>query len=88
MKNYTSATQVIKDIDSALKKIEKAKKVAQEHLDQEEFLTGGNELSELRKHREAADFQFRKIKRLESVRIPKLRQKLAEMETEPLGITP
>lgn len=88
MKKYTTPEQVTKDIDSALKKIEKAKRVAQEHLDQEQFSTGGNELSELRKHREAADFQFRKIKRLETVRLPKLKAKLAEMRTTPLALPP
>lgn len=88
VKKYTSREQIIKDIDSAHKKITKAKKVAQEHLDQEEFLTGGSELQELRKHREAADFQFRKIKRLENRRLPMLGRKLAEWDTIPLVASP
>lgn len=91
MKKYTSREQIVKDIDVARKKITKAKLVAQEHLDQEELLTGGSNLIELRKHREAADFQFRKIKRLEDRRLPQLGRKLAEWDTLELsttGITP
>jgi len=81
MKRYTHRDQIIADIDRARAKIKKAKIVAQEHLDAEAFLTGTTDLSGLRLHREAADKQFRKIKRLENVRLKKLGEKLAEMDT-------
>ncbi len=82
MKRYTSREQIIRDIDSALKKVRLAKVKAQECLDQEELLNGSVEnLSELREHREKADFQFRKIRRLENVRLPALKEKLAEFDT-------
>lgn len=81
MKTYTSAAQIEKDIDSAYRKIAKAKLVAQEHLDMEELLKGASNLSELREHQDAADKQFRKIKRLETVRLVKLKAKLAEFNT-------
>jgi hypothetical protein len=82
MKRYTSREQIIKDIDGACEKVKKALKVAQEHLDQEELLTGATEkVEELRRHREAADFQFRKIKRLKEVRLIKLKERLAEFDT-------
>jgi hypothetical protein len=84
MKRYTCRDQIIADIDRAHAKIAKAKVVAQEHLDAEEFLTGTTDLSGLRLHREAADKQFRKIKRLENVRLKKLGEKLAEMDTVPM----
>lgn len=85
MKTYTSAAQIEKDIDSALKKIAKAKAIAQEHLDAEALLIGASDLTEIREHREAADKQFRKIKRLETVRLPKLKAKLQEFNTIPLA---
>jgi len=88
MRKYKTREQIIRDIDNALAKVIKAKVVAQEHLDQEELLTGGNNLVELRKQREAADKQFRKIKRLETVRLPKLKEKLAEWDTIPLDVAP
>lgn len=81
MKTYTSAAQIEKDIDSALRKVAKAKLVAQEHLDMEELLKGTTNVVELREHRDAADKQFRKIKRLETVRLAKLKAKLAEFNT-------
>lgn len=81
MKKYTSSTQIEKDIDSALRKVAKAKATAQEHLDMEDLLKGADNASELREHREAADKQFRKIKRLESVRLVKLKNALAEFNT-------
>jgi len=81
MKKYTHRDQIIKDIDSALRKIEKAKKVAQGYLDEEELLLGTDNVSEYRQARENADKQFRKIKRLETLRLPKLKEKLAEMDT-------
>lgn len=55
MKKYTSRDQILKDIDAALAKVQKAKVVAQEHLDQEALLLGMTSLTELRAHREAAD---------------------------------
>lgn len=88
MKKYTSREQIIKDIDKALAKVTKAKAVAQEHLDQESFLIGTTNLSELRAHREAADFQLRKIKRLENVRLKMLKEKLSEFDTAPLALPP
>jgi len=81
MKHYTSREAILKDIDAAHRKIVKAKKVAQEHLDAEELLGGTGEIKELREHREAADKQFRKIKRLETVRLKQLGEKLAEFDT-------
>jgi len=81
MKNYKSREQIIKDIDAAHRKIAKAKTVAQEHLDAEELLCGTDNAAELRECRNAADKQFRKIKRLEMVRLPKLGEKLAEWDT-------
>lgn len=84
MKRYTSREQILKDIDSAHKKIAKARRVAQSYLDEEELFSGTDNASELRKCRDAADKQFRKIKRLETVRLPKLGEKLAEMDTIPL----
>lgn len=87
MKAYTSAAQIEKDIDSAYRKIAKAKLVAQEHLDMEELLKGTSNVSELREHRDAADKQFRKIKRLETVRLVKLKVKLAEFNTLSLQLT-
>ncbi len=82
MKRYENREAIIRDIDSALKKISKAKKAAQENLDQEELLTEiPEQLSVLRQHRESADFQFRKIRRLENVRLPALKAKLAEFDT-------
>jgi len=87
MKRYTSREQIVKDIDSALRKVGNAKAVAQEHLEQEEFLKGVHHLlSELRAHRDKADFQFRKIKRLETVRLPYLKAKLSEFDTQPLPL--
>lgn len=89
MKKYTTSTQIEKDIDSAYKKIAKAKAVAQEHLDCESLLVGTTALDELRQHREAADKMFRKIKRLETVRLPKLKEKLQEFNTLSMpGILP
>lgn len=85
MKLYTSREQIIKDIDGALKKVARAKTTAQEHLDAEELLTGSSNVTELRKERELADKQFRKVKRLETVRLPKLKSKLAEWDTVPLN---
>lgn len=82
MKRYTSRDQILNDIDKALAKVAKAKLAAQEHLDNEEFLKGIDEkLSELREYREQADYQFRKIKRLETVRLPYLKTKLSEFDT-------
>jgi len=84
MKIYKTRDQILKDIDSANRKIAKAKVVAQEHLDAESFLIGTTDLTGLRQHREAADKQFRKIKRLKNVRLKKLGDKLAEMDTIPI----
>ncbi len=84
MKKYTHRDQILKDIARAHAKIKKAKEVAQGFLDEEELLTGTGNVVELRAAREAADKQFRKIKRLEMVRLPKLGEKLAEMDTMPL----
>lgn len=84
MKNYKSRDQILKDINAAHRKIAKAKLVAQGFLDEEELLTGTMNLVDMRAAREAADKQFRKIKRLETVRLPKLGAKLAEMDTMPL----
>lgn len=84
MKRYTNREGIIKDIDAAHRKIAKAKLVAQGFLDEEELLTGTMNLVELRSARESADKQFRKIKRLETVRLPKLGAKLVEMDTLPL----
>lgn len=84
MKRYTSREQILKDINSAHAKIAKAKQIAQSHLDEEELFAGTDNASELRKCRDAADKQFRKIKRLETVRLPKLGEKLAEFDTIPL----
>ena len=84
MKIYKNRDQIIADIDRAHAKISKARVVAQEHLDAEEFLIGTTDLTGLREHREAADKQFRKIKRLINVRLKKLGEKLAEMDTAPL----
>jgi hypothetical protein len=84
MKRYTHRDEILKDIDSAHRKLAKAKTVAQEHLDAEAFLVGTTDLTGLRFHREAADKQFRKIKRLENVRLKKLGEKLAEMDTVPM----
>jgi hypothetical protein len=81
MKKYTNCNQIIADIDRAHAKIAKAKLVAQEHIDAESFLTGTTDLSGLSLHREAADKQFRKIERLQNVRLKKLGEKLAEMNT-------
>lgn len=89
MKKYTSSAQIEKDINSAYKKIAKAKVVAQEHIDAESLLIGTTALDELREHREAADKMFRKIKRLETVRLPKLKEKLQEFNTLALpGVLP
>lgn len=85
MKKYSSAAQIEKDIDSAHKKIAKAKAIAQEHLGAEALLLGASDLTEIREHREAADKQFRKIKRLEAIRLPKLKAKLQEFNTIPLA---
>lgn len=87
MKTYTSAAQIEKDIDSALRKVAKAKIIAQEHLDMEDLLKGTTNVSELREHRDAADKQFRKIKRLETVRLAKLKEKLQEFNTLSLPLT-
>lgn len=84
MKRYKNREQILKDIDRAHAKIAASKKVAQGFLDEEELLTGTGNLVELRAARESADKQFRKIKRLETVRLPKLGEKLAEMDTLPL----
>lgn len=84
MKTYTSRESILKDIDAAHRKIAKAKTVAQGHLDAEELLPGTDNAAELRECRDAADKQFRKIKRLETVRLPKLGEKLAEFDTIPL----
>jgi len=84
MKRYTSRESILKDIDAAHRKTAKAKKVAQEHLDSDELLSGTDNASELRECRDAADKQFRKIKRLETVRLPKLDEKLAEFDTIPI----
>ncbi len=84
MKRYTSREKIIKDIDGALKRVASAKRLAQEYLDDEELLTGTSAVDKLRKAREAADFQFRKIKRLENVRLPALKAKLAEFDTSSL----
>jgi len=84
MKKYTHRNQILTDIDHAHAKISMAKIVAQEHLDAESLLTGTTDLSGLRLHREAADKQFRKIKRLENVRLKNLGEKLAEMDTVPM----
>lgn len=82
MKTYKTREQIIRDIDSAYRKIGNAKAIAQEHLDNEQLLVGSpSQLSELRKEREKADKQFRKIKRLETVRLPKLKTRLAEWDT-------
>lgn len=81
MKIYKNRDQIIKDIDAAHRKIAAAKKIAQEFLDEEELLTGTANLTDLNKARDAADKQFRKIKRLQTVRLPKLGEKLAEMDT-------
>lgn len=80
MKRYTTRDQIIKDIDSEHRKIAEAKIVEQEHLDEEELLTGTNDLTGLREARDKADKQFRKIKRLETMRLPKLGEKLAEFD--------
>ncbi len=87
MKNYKTREPIIKDIDAAHRKITKAKRIAQEHLDAEELLTGTGEVQELREHREAADKQFRKIKRLETVRLKQLGDKLAEFDTIQLTLS-
>lgn len=85
MKRYTSREQILKDIDSAHRKIAKANVAAQEHLDNEEFLRGATEsVAEMRQHREAADFQFRKIERLKTKRLVALGAKLAEFDTRAL----
>lgn len=84
MKKHTHRDQIVKDIDRAHAKIKFAKEAAQGFLDEEELLTGTGNVVELRAAREAADKQFRKIKRLETVRLPKLGEKLAEMDTIPL----
>lgn len=81
MKTYTSTLQIERDIDKAYAKISKAKKSAQEHLDAEALYIGSTKLDEIRFHREAADKLLRKIKRLETVRLPKLKEKLQEMNT-------
>ena len=86
MKIYTTKEQVEKDIDSALNKVTKAKALAQEHLDAESLLEGTGDLTSLRIHRDAADKQFRKIKRLETVRLRFLKEKLAEMLTGSLAL--
>jgi len=88
MKCYTNRDQIIKDIDKALAKVSKAKLVAQEHLDQEALLLGSDNLSDLRAHRKAADFQFRKIKRLQDVRLKELKAKLSEFDTATLALPP
>lgn len=81
MKKYKDAKQIERDIDKAYKKIGVAKKDAQEHLDAEALYIGSTKLDEIRFHREAADRLLRKIKRLETVRLPKLKEKLQEMNT-------
>lgn len=81
MKKYKDAQQIERDIDKAYKKIESAKKSAQDHLDTEALPIGTTALDELRYHRECADKLLRKIKRLETVRLPKLKEKLQEMNT-------
>ena len=86
MKSYTHRDQILKDIASAHKKIEKAKVLCQDHLDSEKLLEGTDSVVEMRTHREAADKLLRKIKRLQEVRLKKLGEKLAEMDTAPLPI--
>jgi len=81
MKRYTSVAQVDKDIDKAHMKIAKSKAIAQEHLDAESLLEGSTDVTELRQHREAADKQFRKIKRLESVRLKRLGEERSRLCT-------
>lgn len=81
MKKYKDAKQIERDIDKAYKKIGVAKKDAQEHLDAEALFIGSTKLDEIRFHRESADKLLRKIKRLETVRLPKLKEKLQEMNT-------
>lgn len=84
MKTYTTREAIIKDIDSAYRKMGNAQAIAQEHLDQEELLKGSSEVIQLRHEREAADKQFRKIKRLQTDRLPKLKECLAMFDTLPL----
>ena len=90
MKRYTTRLQIIADIDKAIKKIKRTEEVVQEHLDQEEFLTGIDaQLSQLRHHRELADKGLRKIKRLQNVRLIHLKAKLSEFDTALLpGVSP
>lgn len=90
MRKYKNRDQIIRDIDKARAKVQCAKKIAQEHLDAEELLTGiASRLSELKQHRENADAQFRKIKYLETRRLPALGNALAEWDTKLLpGIAP
>jgi len=84
VKRYTKREQIIKDIDTAHRKIAKAKVVMQEHFDMEELLRGCGANAEQRAATEAADKQMRKIKRLETVRLPQLGAKLAEFDTIPI----
>ncbi len=82
MKRYTTRLKIIADIDKAIKKIKRTEEVVQEHLDQEEFLTGIDaQLSQLRHHRELADKGLRKIKRLRERRLAHLKAKLSEFDT-------
>lgn len=87
MKRYTTREAIIKDIDTAHRKIAKAKVVMQEHFDMEELLRGCGANAEQRAATEAADKQMRKIKRLETVRLPYLGAKLAEFDTIPLALS-
>lgn len=81
MKRYTTREQIVKDIDRALAKVQKSLEQAREHLDAEELLTGGDNVTALREEREKADKLFRRIKRLQERRLPALKSKLAEFDT-------
>lgn len=84
MKNYKTRDQILKDIDTAHRKIKKAKAAAQGFLDEEELLTGTGNVVDLRAAREAADKEFRKIKYQQDKRLKLLGERLAEMDTMPL----
>jgi hypothetical protein len=81
MKRPVTKESLLKAIDSAHRKIAKTKADVQSLLDEEQLYSGTENASELRTIRDKIEKGFRKIKRLETVRLKKLGEKLAEVQT-------
>lgn len=84
-KKYTKREQVMKDIESALRKLGKlqAESYAQDNAADLLFSVGD---ADAQKHRDLATGLRKKADRLKNTRLQKLKRALAAIDTKPLGL--